>query len=73
LSPETTVGRFVPRLAAGLLWESPRVLAVTARSDVSLHSNWDAFESNLDHLARHGRMRFMTAGAAVERAGAGKG
>ena len=66
LSPETTVGRFVPRLAAGLLRELPPVLAVTARSDTALDSNWEAFESNLDHLARHGGMRFMTAGAAVE-------
>ena len=67
LSPETTLSRFVPRLAAGLLRESPPVLALTARSTSSLGSAWDTFESNLVHLARHDQMRFMTASAAAAR------
>jgi hypothetical protein len=42
---------------------------VGARSDAAIDSRWDSFANNLEHIARHRRMRFMTATAAVERLG----
>jgi hypothetical protein len=66
LSPETTPGRFVPRLAAGLLLrQPPPVMVITARSDAPLNSRWDDLLYNLDHLARHRRALFVTATGAV--------
>jgi hypothetical protein len=69
LSPETTPGRFVPRLAAGLLLRRPPpVMVITARSDAPLSSRWDDLLFNLDHLARHRGVRFVTATGAAGRA-----
>jgi hypothetical protein len=58
---------FVPRLAAELLREPPPVLAMAARSDAGLDSRCDTIASNLEHLARHRQMTFITASAAIER------
>ncbi len=44
--------------------ESPEVIAMTMRSDAALGTGWDELGANLEHLARHGRMRFVT-GAAI--------
>jgi hypothetical protein len=67
LGPETTPSRFIPRLAAELVLRGPPpVIAMTARSDAPLDSRWDDLLFNLDHLARHRDVRFITASAAVE-------
>jgi hypothetical protein len=56
---------FAPRLAFELLSGAPPVLAMVLRSDASLRS-WDLVRRNLDHLARHRGVRFLTASAAAE-------
>jgi hypothetical protein len=66
LSPETSSVRFVPRLAAELLRKPPPLLAVVVRTHVALGPRWDSLADNLEHLARHRHMRFVTASAAVE-------
>jgi len=53
---------FVSRLALEMLRETPPVLALVLRSDAALDS-WDVVTANLEHLARHPRMPFVTAGA----------
>jgi hypothetical protein len=60
-------GRFVPRLAAELLLESPPLLAFAVRSTAALDPSWDTFARNLEHLARHRQARFITATAAARR------
>lgn len=55
---------FVSRLAFEMLRETPPVLALVLRSDAALDS-WDLVTANLDHLARHRRVRFVTASAAA--------
>lgn len=57
---------FVSRLAFELFRESPPVLALVLRSDAALDS-WDTVVTNLEHLARHRQVRFVTASAAAER------
>jgi hypothetical protein len=57
---------FVSRLAFEMLRETPPVLALVLRSDAALDL-WDVVENNLCHLARHRRMPFLTASAAVDR------
>jgi hypothetical protein len=59
-------GHFVSRLAFEMLRETPPVLALVLRSDAALDS-WDVVEANLEHLARHRRVSFMTASAAADR------
>jgi len=59
-------GHFAPRLALELLLETPPVLAFVARSSAALDS-WDLVVANLEHLARHRRMPFVTASGAAER------
>jgi hypothetical protein len=63
-------GHFVSRLAFELLRNPPPVLALVLRSDAALGS-WDLVAANLEHLARHRGMRFVTASAAAERLTAG--
>jgi hypothetical protein len=67
LFPEATPGRFVVRLAAQMVGGPPPVVAVAARTDSALDARWDFVASNLEHLARHGRMQFVTATAGMER------
>jgi hypothetical protein len=55
--------RFAPRLALGLL-RPPPALAIAVRSDAGT-SAWETVESNLEHLARHRGVRFMTVSDAV--------
>lgn len=55
---------FVSRLAFEMLRETPPVLALVLRSDAALDS-WDFVAANLEHLARHRRMPFLTASAAA--------
>ena len=62
-------GHFASRLAFELTWRTPPVAALVLRSDAALGS-WDAVAGNLEHLARHRRMPFLTASAAAERLGA---
>lgn len=57
-------GHFVSRLAFEMLRETPPVLALVLRSDAAL-SSWDVVVANLEHLARHKQMPFMTASAAA--------
>jgi hypothetical protein len=59
---------FVSRLAFEMLRETPPVLALVLRSDAALDC-WDVVTANLEHLARHRRMPFMTASAAVDALG----
>ncbi len=61
---------FVSRLALEMLREPPPVLALVLRSDAALGS-WELVERNLDHLARHRRVRFRTASDAAERLAGG--
>jgi hypothetical protein len=49
-----------------MLSRTPEVLALVLRSDAAL-SSWDRVAANLEHLARHRRMPFMTASAAAQR------
>jgi hypothetical protein len=57
---------FVSRLAFELVLDPPPVLAFVLRSDVALHA-WDRVERNLEHLAKHHRVRFVTASEAAAR------
>lgn len=66
LSPETRPWRFIARLSLQMLREPPRVAVLSVRSDSRLDAGWEALSSNLEHLARHRRSRFVTASAAVE-------
>jgi hypothetical protein len=65
IPPDSSPRRFLPRLEVELL-RGPPVLAFAVRSDVALGPRWDAFASNLEHLARHRGTAFVTATAAVE-------
>jgi hypothetical protein len=69
LSPELPFNDFAQRLASQLVRKPPPVLPIAARSDGALGSRWDALSKSLDHLARHRRMPFITASAALERVG----
>lgn len=55
---------FVSRLTLETLRRTPPVLALVLRSDAALES-WDTVVANLEHLARHRRMPFVTASAAA--------
>lgn len=57
---------FVSRLAFEMLREPPPALALALRSDAGLDS-WDLVVRNLEHLAKHRRIRFVTASAAGKR------
>jgi hypothetical protein len=70
LSAEFGFNHFAPRLALELARKPPPVLALAVRSDGALDHRWEPLTKNLDHLARHHRMRFITASAARERLGA---
>jgi hypothetical protein len=58
-------GHFVSRLAFEMFRETPPVLGLVLRSDATLDS-WDVVAANLEHLARHRRMPFMTASGAAD-------
>jgi hypothetical protein len=61
------LGGFVPRLAAQLLVRPP-VLGFAIRSSSGvLDSEWDVIEKNLEHLAHHHQMVFVTASTAADR------
>jgi hypothetical protein len=67
VAAETSPRHFVPRLAFELLRKPPSVLALAVRSDAAaVDSRWARLAHNLEHLARHRRMRFVTATAAAE-------
>ena len=55
---------FTSRLAFELTTQTPSVMALTLRSDASL-DRWDRTVSNLEHLAQHPGMRFVTASEGV--------
>jgi hypothetical protein len=57
---------FASRLAFELLVAPPPVLAFVVRTDAALDS-WDRVARNLEHLARHQRVKFVTATAAAAR------
>ena len=68
--PLTPDGRhFVSRLAFELLREPPPVLPFVLRTDAALNA-WHLVERNLEHLARHRGVRFVTASAAAASFGA---
>ena len=69
LSPLQSPGRFALRLSAELLRTPVPVIALAVRSNAVLGSHWEDIEANLEHLARHRRMPFVTASAAAERLG----
>jgi hypothetical protein len=71
LSPELSSGVFAQRLAMEMMRDPPPVVAIVVRSDAALAPRWDAFAANLEHLARHRGMPFVTASAAAERIAAG--
>lgn len=58
-------GHFVSRLAFEMTRRTPPVLALVLRSDAALGS-WDLVSANLEHLARHRRMPFLTASSAAD-------
>ena len=66
LRPATPSRTFAQRLAAGLLWSRPRVLAIATRTSLALDPTWEVIVSNLERLARHRGTRFLTASAAIE-------
>jgi hypothetical protein len=55
---------FTSRLAFELTTRTPSLMALTLRSDASL-DRWERTVSNLEHLARHPNMRFVTASEGV--------
>jgi hypothetical protein len=59
--------RFAARLSAEFLRRRPPLLAFSLRSSVGVGREWDAVAANLDHLARHPGMRFLTASAVAKR------
>jgi hypothetical protein len=60
-------GHFVSRLAFELARGTPPVLATVLRSDAVHGGGWDRVDANLEHLARHRNMPFVTASAAAAR------
>lgn len=62
---------FRNRLAVELLLRRPRVVAMAVRSELPLFPVWDTATQNLEHLARHRKMVFMTASEAVDHMSAG--
>jgi hypothetical protein len=64
LSPDSSSMRFIPRLEFELL-RGPPLLNFAVRSDAALEHRWDALARNLEHLARHRGIRFVTATAAI--------
>jgi peptidoglycan/xylan/chitin deacetylase (PgdA/CDA1 family) len=58
---------FVPRLAFELMQGTPPVLVTVLRSDAANSDAWGRVEENLEHLARHRRASFLTAGTAATR------
>jgi hypothetical protein len=61
---------FVSRLAVEMLRRTPPVLALVLRSDPAALERWDRVTANLEHLARHRGVRFLTAAGAAARIGA---
>jgi hypothetical protein len=57
-------GHFVSRLALEMALDPPPVLALVLRSSAALDS-WDLVSGNLEHLARHRGVRFVTASEAA--------
>jgi hypothetical protein len=57
-------GHFTSRLAFELTTTTPPLMAMTLRSDAALE-RWEPTVRNLEHLARHPGMRFVTASDAV--------
>ena len=57
---------FTSRLAFELTTKTPALLPMTLRSDAAL-GRWEPTVRNLEHLAMHPGMRFVTASAAVDR------
>lgn len=55
---------FVSRLAFELTYRTPKVMALVMRSDASLRA-WEQTARNLEHLARHAGVRFVTASEAA--------
>lgn len=68
LSPDSSSMRFIPRLEFELL-RGPPLLNFAVRSDAALEHRWDALARNLEHLARHRGIRFVTATAAIRHMG----
>lgn len=67
VSMEGSPRAFAQRLSAQLLLKPPPLLAMAVRSDASLdRRRWDAFEANLEHLARHLEVPLVTASEALE-------
>jgi hypothetical protein len=58
-------GHFVSRLAFELTRGAPAALATVLRSDAGHGANWDLVCANLEHLARHREMPFVTATTAA--------
>jgi hypothetical protein len=56
---------FVSRLALEMTREPPMVLALVLRSEPGALASWDRITANLEHLARHRGVRFLTATAAA--------
>lgn len=65
LSIWSAPGAFATRLALGMLRSSPPVLAFVIRSDVVLKPQWESVVANLQHLAGHRGVRFVTASTAA--------
>ena len=57
-------GHFTSRLAFELTSRTPSLIAMTLRSDASL-GRWEPSVANLEHLAQHPGMRFVTASDGV--------
>ena len=64
ISPGEPVNVFMARLAAALV-RKPPILGLVIRSSDVLGSTWDVIEENLEHLARHRGMAFVTASTAA--------
>jgi peptidoglycan/xylan/chitin deacetylase (PgdA/CDA1 family) len=58
-------GGFAGRLALRMLRSSPPVLAFVCRSDIVFQPVWPFVLANLEHLASHRGVRFVTASAAA--------
>ena len=55
---------FTSRLAFELTTRTPKLMAMTLRSDASIE-RWEPTVSNLEHLARHPGMRFVSPGEGI--------
>jgi hypothetical protein len=64
LSPDSSPMRFIPRLEFELM-RRPLLLNFAVRSDAGLGGRWTQLARNLEHVARHRGIRFVTATAAA--------